>query len=242
MSRILVAEDDRLVSSFVGKGLRSHGFAVGTAETGEDAVALCRTGDFDLMLLDMGLPDTDGLNVLRRVREDRLALPVIVLTGRPERDVVTCLHAGADDYLAKPFAFTELLARVEARLRVTPSAEPELLQAGDLVLDLHTRRARAGGRSIDLTGREFALLETFMRHADQVLSRQQVLSHVGVLLRPRDQRGQRVRERPPQEDRGRTDRDRPRVWLPTPEVGPLDHAQRWVRSLSSPSHRWVSEP
>ena len=178
MSRILVAEDDRLVSSFVGKGLRSHGFAVGTAETGEDAVALCRTGDFDLMLLDMGLPDTDGLNVLRRVREDRLALPVIVLTGRPERDVVTCLHAGADDYLAKPFAFTELLARVEARLRVTPSAEPELLQAGDLVLDLHTRRARAGGRSIDLTGREFALLETFMRHADQVLSRQQVLSHV----------------------------------------------------------------
>ena len=178
MSRILVAEDDRLVSSFVGKGLRSHGFAVGTAETGEDAVALCRTGDFDLMMLDMGLPDTDGLNVLRRVREDRLALPVIVLTGRPERDVVTCPPAGADDYLAKPFAFTELLARVEARLRVTPSAEPELLQAGDLVLDLHTRRARAGGRSIDLTGREFALLETFMRHADQVLSRQQVLSHV----------------------------------------------------------------
>ncbi|WP_137844382.1 response regulator transcription factor [Microbacterium sp. 2FI] len=178
MTRILVAEDDRLVSSFVSKGLRESGYGVEAAADGETALELCRTGDFDLLILDIGLPVLDGFGVLRRLRAAGLILPVIVLTGRPDRDVVEALEAGADDFMPKPFRFAELLARIHARLRSSSSASPIVLRVGDVELDIHTHRARVRGRAVDLTSREFALLETLMRHPDHVLSREQLLSHV----------------------------------------------------------------
>ncbi len=178
MTRILVAEDDRLVSSFVCKGLRESGYGVEAVGDGESAVELCRTGDFDLLVLDLGLPVLDGLGVLRRLRGLGLTMPVVVLTGRPDRDVVTALEAGADDYMPKPFGFAELLARIHARLRSSSSASPIKLRVGDVELDIHTHRASVRGRVVDLTAREFALLETLMRHPDHVLSREQLLNHV----------------------------------------------------------------
>jgi DNA-binding response OmpR family regulator len=136
------------------------------------------SGEFDLLILDMGLPEREGLHVLQELRARGKRLPILVLTGRPERDVVTCLQAGADDYMRKPFVFEELLARVRARLRDRGTEESTILRAGDVRLDLRTRRATVKGRTVALTAREFSLLETLLRHADQVLSREQLLSHV----------------------------------------------------------------
>ncbi|WP_017627182.1 response regulator transcription factor, partial [Nocardiopsis chromatogenes] len=129
--------------------------------------------------LDLGLPDGDGFAVLRRLRETGSPLPVVVLTARDGvSDTVTGLEIGADDYMTKPFRFEELLARVRLRMRGDRAAETGVLAVGDLSLDLRTRRATAGGTTVDLTAREFALLEVFLRHTGQVLSRQQLLSHV----------------------------------------------------------------
>jgi DNA-binding response OmpR family regulator len=178
MARILIAEDDPLIASFVEKGLRASGYTTFIAEDGEQAEHLGLTDEFDLLILDMGLPQRDGLQVLRELRARGKRLPVLVLTGRRERDVVTCLEAGADDYMRKPFHFEELLARVRTRLRVKGTEEPGVLSAGDVRLDLRTRRASVDERTVELTAREFALLETLIRHADQVLSREQLLSHV----------------------------------------------------------------
>jgi DNA-binding response OmpR family regulator len=178
MARILIAEDDPLIASFVEKGLRASGYTTFIAEDGEQAEHLGLTDEFDLLILDMGLPQRDGLQVLRELRARGKRLPVLVLTGRRERDVVTCLEAGADDYMRKPFHFEELLARVRTRLRVNGTEEPGVLSAGDVRLDLRTRRASVDERTVELTAREFALLETLIRHADQVLSREQLLSHV----------------------------------------------------------------
>ena len=141
MARILIAEDDPLIASFVEKGLRSSGYTTLVAEDGEQAEHLGLTDEFDLLILDMGLPGRDGLQVLRELRARGKRLPVLVLTGRRERDVVTCLEAGADDYMRKPFHFEELLARVRTRLRVKGTEEPGVLSAGDVRLDLRTRRA-----------------------------------------------------------------------------------------------------
>jgi DNA-binding response OmpR family regulator len=147
-------------------------------DDGDRAQQMGLSGDFDLLLLDMGLPRREGLEVLRELRARGSHLPVLVLTGRSERDVVMCLEAGADDYMTKPFEFSELLARVRTRLRVAGTKENYVLSAGDVRLDVRTRRAEVSGRSVDLTAREFAVLETLLRHADQVLSREQLLSHV----------------------------------------------------------------
>ncbi len=147
-------------------------------DDGERAQHMGLSGDFDLLLLDMGLPQREGLEVLRELRAQGSHLPVLVLTGRSERDVVMCLEAGADDYMTKPFEFSELLARVRTRLRAAGTKEDYILSAGDVRLDVRTRRAEVGERSVDLTAREFAVLETLLRHADQVLSREQLLSHV----------------------------------------------------------------
>jgi DNA-binding response OmpR family regulator len=125
----------------------------------------------------MGLPEKEGFHVLQELRAWR-ALPVFVLTGRGERDVVACLEAGADDYMRKPFHLDELLARVRARLRARGSQELQVLSAANVRLDIRTRRATVSDRAVDLTAREFSLLETLLRHADQVLSREQLLSHV----------------------------------------------------------------
>lgn len=181
MNRILIAEDEDRIASFVEKGLRANGFTTTVAADGDTALALAVTGGFDLMLLDIGLPGRDGFTVLRELREARVTLPVIVLTARDSvRDTVAGLEGGADDWMTKPFRFEELLARIRLRLR-TAARTPEVtvLRSGDdLSLDLRTRRARSGERTVDLTAREFVLLELFLRHPGQVLSREQILSHV----------------------------------------------------------------
>lgn len=178
MARILIAEDDPLISSFLEKGFRASGFSTFIADDGEQALRLGLTEEFDLLLLDMGLPEREGFHVLQELRARGKSVPVFVLTGRGERDVVACLEAGADDYMRKPFHLDELLARVRARLRTRGSAEAQVLSSGDLRLDLRTRRATIDDRTVDLTAREFSLLETLLRHSDQVLSREQLLSHV----------------------------------------------------------------
>jgi DNA-binding response OmpR family regulator len=178
VSRILIAEDDPLIASFLEKGLRASGYSTMLAEDGEQAQYLGLTEEFDLLILDMGLPEREGLHVLQELRARGKRLPVLVLTGRPERDVVTCLEAGADDYMRKPFLFEELLARIRTRLRSAGTQEASVLKAGDVRLDLRTRRATVRGETVLLTAREFSLLETLLRHPDQVLSREQLLSHV----------------------------------------------------------------
>jgi DNA-binding response OmpR family regulator len=134
--------------------------------------------DFDLVIMDLGLPERDGLRVIQEIRAAGRAVPILVLTGLPERDVVTCLESGADDYMRKPFQFDELLARIRTRLRHVGSTNSVALTVAGVHLDLRTRRVSIGSRTVELTGREFSLLETFLRHPDQVLSREQLLSQV----------------------------------------------------------------
>jgi len=148
MSRILIAEDEPHITRFLVKGLQAQGYTVAQAADGNDALVMARTGQFDLLLLDLGLPGRDGLD------------------------------GGADDYMSKPFRLAELLARVRARLRPAHSSEVFVLSHGDLSLDLRTRQAQADGKIIDLSAREYALAEMLMRHPGQVLSREQLLSHV----------------------------------------------------------------
>ncbi|MDQ3662695.1 MAG: response regulator transcription factor [Actinomycetota bacterium] len=179
MSRILIVEDEARIASFVEKGLRANGFSTAVAPDGNAALALAATTEFDLVILDLGLPDKDGLDVLLDLRRTSPRLPVIILTARDSvRDTVAGLEGGADDYVPKPFRFEELLARVRARLRGESEREQTVLNAGNAVLDLRTRRARIGDDMIELTAREFAMAEMFFRHPGQVLSREQLLSHV----------------------------------------------------------------
>jgi DNA-binding response OmpR family regulator len=179
MTRILIAEDELRIASFLEKGLTANGFTTTTVADGNSVVSFARDAEFDLLILDLGLPGQDGLDALAQIRARGDRLPVIVLTARdavPER--VAGLERGADDYVTKPFSFDELLARIRARLRDSGRAEETMLVAGDLTLDLRTRRASVGSDTIELTAREYALLEVFLRHRDQVLSREQLLSHV----------------------------------------------------------------
>ena len=179
MSRILVAEDEQRISSFLAKGLKANGFTPTVVADGQSALDLASTGEFDLLVLDIGLPVMDGFAVLRRLRQAGNALPVVILTARDTvHDTVAGLEGGADDYMAKPFRFEELLARVRVRLRDDRAPESTVLSYGDLSLDLRTRRATVGERTVELSAREFALAETFLRNPDQVLSREQLLSAV----------------------------------------------------------------
>ena len=179
MARILIAEDEPRISAFINKGLIANGFAVTVVADGRSAHDYASTGDFDLMILDIGLPDMDGFAVLRRLRAEHNTIPVIILTARDSvQDTVSGLEGGADDYMPKPFRFPELLARVRLRLNTDRPTELTALSCGGLSLDLRTRRATVGGRTVDLSAREFALAETFLRHPGQVLSREQLLSHV----------------------------------------------------------------
>jgi two-component system, OmpR family, copper resistance phosphate regulon response regulator CusR len=179
MNRILIAEDEQRIASFLQKGLRSNGFTPTVVEDGAAALDYAMTGDFDLVVLDIGLPVMDGFAVLRRLRGAGSTLPVIILTARDSvSDTVAGLEGGADDYMTKPFRFEELLARVRARLRDERTVEPTVLRSGEVTLDLRTRRASVNGRTTELTAREFTMLEVLLRHADQVLSREQLLSHV----------------------------------------------------------------
>jgi len=179
MSRILIVEDEKRIASFLEKGLKANGFATEVARDGEQALTLARSGKFDLLILDLGLPERDGLDVLRELRERESNLPVVILTARDSiRDTVVGLEGGADDYITKPFRFEELLARVRVRLRGERAAEPTVLKVGHAALDLRTRQIVLDGRTIDLSAREFALAEIFFRHPGQVLSREQLLSQV----------------------------------------------------------------
>jgi DNA-binding response OmpR family regulator len=179
MKRILIVEDEGRISLFLERGLRADGYSTSVARTGEEALTLAHTGEFDLMVLDLGLPDIDGFEVLRRLRSRDRAVPVIVLTARdavPDR--VSGLEAGADDYVTKPFSFEELLARIRARLRSDHGPEKTVLQVADAVLDLRTRRLTVGSRTMELSAREFSMAELFFRHPGQVLTREQLLSNV----------------------------------------------------------------
>jgi len=179
MSRVLIAEDEARIASFVQKGLRAAGFAPTVVADGRAALDYAMTGEFDLMVLDLGLPVVDGFSVLRQLREARNDIPVVILTARDSvTDTVAGLEGGADDYVTKPFRFEELLARIRLRLREDRAPEAMVLRHGDLSLDLRTRRADVNGRTVDLSAREFALAETFLRNPDQVLSREQLLSRV----------------------------------------------------------------
>ncbi|MCU0269745.1 MAG: response regulator transcription factor [Acidimicrobiales bacterium] len=179
MSRILIVEDEERITRFLERGLQAAGFTCVCVGTGGDAVAMARDDVFDLVVLDLGLPDLDGHEVLRRLRSRGERLPVIILTARDGvDDTVRGLEGGADDYVTKPFRFAELLARVRVRLRPADTHESTVLRAGPVTLDLRTRRAQIGDRSVNLTSREFALAEVFARHPGQVLSREQLLSHV----------------------------------------------------------------
>jgi DNA-binding response OmpR family regulator len=179
VKRILVVEDEEKISSFLQRGLRSNGYAASVAATGHDALAMARTGEIDLMILDIGLPDLDGFEVLQRFRSLDRRTPVIVLTARDAvTDRVSGLEGGADDYVTKPFSFEELLARIRVRLRSTHAPEETVLQVGNAILDLRTRRLSVDGRTVELSAREFSVAELFFRNPAQVLTREQLLSNV----------------------------------------------------------------
>jgi len=182
MTHILIVEDEARITDCLAKGLQASGFTTTPASNSEDASAIALDGNIDLLLLDLGLPGQNGLELLKALRGQGFQAPVIILTARSGiDDKVAGFELGADDYLTKPFRFEELLVRIRARLRTSPVAsEPNasILTFGDIALDLRTRRVSAGGQPIDLSAREFTLLETFMRHPEQVLSRQHLLDLV----------------------------------------------------------------
>lgn len=179
MSRILIAEDEKRIASFVEKGLHAAGFAVTTASDGPAALARAQSGQFDLMILDIGLPGRNGFDILQILRDEGNRIAVIVLTARDSAaDTLRGLEGGADDYMSKPFRFDELLARVRLRLKDGQPGPVGSLQTHGLELNLKTRRISVDGKRHDLSAREFALAEEFMRHPDQVLSHEQLLSRV----------------------------------------------------------------
>ena len=179
MSRILIAEDEPGIVSFLRKGLEAAGHTTLVVEDGINAARVARDRDFDLMILDLGLPAMDGNEVLAEIRARGERMPVIILTARSGvADTVAGLEGGADDYMTKPFSFEELLARVKVRLRDPGSPEASELRAGIVALELKTRKARVGEKEVELSAREFILAETFLRHPGQVLSREQLLSNV----------------------------------------------------------------
>jgi len=181
MATVLIVEDEERITSFLTKGLKAAGFVPKAVDNGADAVEMALLGDVDIILLDVGLPDIDGFEVLEQLRGQGVTTPVIMLTARSSvADRVAGLEGGADDYLPKPFSFDELVARIRLRLRPHEAApaEPGVLEHKDLALDVRTRRVRVDGQWVDLSAREFALAEMFMRHPGQVLSREQLLANV----------------------------------------------------------------
>ena len=176
---VLVVEDEPRIAAFLERGLRAEGFTVTVASDGPTGFALACDEQVDLVILDLKLPKLPGEQVLAKLRERRADVPVIVLTAKDAiDDRVRNLNAGADDYLTKPFSFAELLARVHARLRARDQSTSAALQLSGVTLDLHRRTVTVEDRPIDLTAREFALLETFMRHPGQVLSQVQLMDRV----------------------------------------------------------------
>ncbi len=179
--RILVIEDEKKIADFIKRGLKEEGYAVDTASDGENGLFLAKTNDYDLILLDLMLPKIDGVEVCKRLKSgDKIAAPIIMLTAKDAiKDKITGLDAGADDYLTKPFAFEELLARIRAILRKkAEQTQAVKLEVDDLVLDLATHKVTRSGKEIDMTSKEFALLEYLMRNAGKVVTRTMISEHV----------------------------------------------------------------
>lgn len=184
MNRLLIAEDEARIAAFLEKGFRANGFTTTIAKNGHEAIAMAHSDDFDLLILDLGLPGKDGWQVLEEVRGRGERLRIIILTAQDEvDDTVMALEQGANDYVTKPFEFSELLARVRVQLRdnVVPRSKggrETTLQVGKVVLDLLTRQVWVGSELIEMSVKEFALTEILMRHPMQVMSREQLLNRV----------------------------------------------------------------
>ncbi|MEM6713793.1 MAG: response regulator transcription factor [Cyanobacteria bacterium P01_D01_bin.6] len=185
MTHLLVVEDEQRIAAFVEKGLSANGFTISLATNSEDATAIALDGQIDLIILDLGIPGKDGLDLLADLRGQGFLAPVIILTARDDiQDKVTGFDNGADDYMTKPFRFEELLVRIRARLRtVSPTLNTYvqadwILTVSNITLDLRTRRLKVDGQVVDLSAREFTLAETFLRHPNQVMSREQLLDQV----------------------------------------------------------------
>jgi two-component system, OmpR family, response regulator QseB len=187
MTQILIAEDEPRIAAFIEKGLRAQGFTTTVADSATIALDFAQGNEFDLIVLDLGLPEGDGLEVLETLRGQGIQTPVIILTARDDiNDKLAGLSGGADDYMTKPFRFEELLARIHLRLRPKPSAiartelggDELILSVGKVVLNLRTRKAMVNDQEVDLPSREFTLAEAFFQHPGQVLTRQQLLDRV----------------------------------------------------------------
>ena len=178
--RLLVVEDDKKIASFVVNGLKQNTFAVDHCADGEEALAMARSVPYDAAVVDIMLPKMDGLSFVQTLRKEHIQVPVLFLSAKASvDDRIKGLQAGGDDYMVKPFAFSELLARVQALIRrATNTSEPTRLQVGDLTLDLLTREVKHNGQTIELQAREFTLLEFLMRHAGRVVTKTMLLEHV----------------------------------------------------------------
>jgi heavy metal response regulator len=177
--RILVVEDERKIAEFIRRGLKEEGYSVDVASDGEQGYHLVHLNEYDLIILDLMLPKIDGLTLCRQLREEKINVPILILTVRDSvKDKVTGLDAGANDYLTKPFAFEELLARCRVLLRTFGTSEPTKLQVADLEFDLLSHRITRAGREINLTLKESSLLEYLMRNANKVVTRTMIAEHV----------------------------------------------------------------
>ena len=182
MKRIIIAEDEPLIAAFLDKKLRGNGLTTSIAKDGYQALHLALSHQYDLLILDLGLPGIDGTEVLEELRGQGEQIPIIILTARDEvKDKVSGLEGGANDYVTKPFSFEELLARIRLQLRQTTKNEhksPRPLTAGNIMLELRSRTVKVGDRRIELSNQEFILLDTLMRHPNQAMSREQLLNYV----------------------------------------------------------------
>ena len=177
--RILVVEDETTLADALQRGLRAEGFAVDTTGDGDSGLALARSGDYDAVVLDVMLPGRSGYRVVQALRAERVWVPVLMLTAKDgEHDEADALDVGADDYLTKPFSFVVLVARLRALLRRGAPRRPAVLEVGDLSLDPASRRVARGGVPVELTAREFALLEYLMRHEGETVAKTELLAHV----------------------------------------------------------------
>lgn len=177
--RILVVEDEKKVAEFIKRGLKEEGYAVDVAADGEQGYYLATTNEYDLLVLDLMIPKMDGLALCEKLRQEKVAVPILMLTAKDAvRDKVKGLDAGASDYLTKPFAFAEFLARIRALLRRGDSRQPAKLQVADLTVDLVAHTATRAGKKIDLTAKEYALLEYLMRNAGSIVTRTMIAEHV----------------------------------------------------------------
>lgn len=177
--RILVVEDEKKIANFIKRGLKEEGYSVDVAYDGEEGHFLATTVEYDLIVLDIMLPMIDGISLCRKLREEKIVTPILILTVKDSvKDKVTGLDSGADDYLTKPFAFEEFLARIRALLRKKDTLTATRLQVGDLVLDLLTHKVTRSGKEIELTSKEYSLLEYLMRNGGTVVTRTMISEHV----------------------------------------------------------------